>query len=245
MIVVDDRIGSAEIAPLLRLLQVPCSVERLEAADFAFDGEGYRGRCSVGVERKKLRELLQSIESGRFEGDQLPKMLQHYGDQCWLLVEGVWRPHPQSGVLEEAVRGGWREVMFGTRGWAYCQLDNFLTSLQARCRVKVKQSHSPEHTAHVVKGLWQWYQKPWEAHKTGLVIYSPPPPAALWFKPTLVRRVAKELDGIGWHRSGAVDSRFGSVLDMVVAPEGEWEHIPGIGKGIASRVVRQLLGQEK
>jgi len=242
-VVVDDRIGSGEIAPILRGLSVPVRLDRLEAADFAFEGQGPKGSCMVGIERKRLRDLIQCIHSGRFEGEQLPKMAQTYA-QCWLIVEGIWRPNPQSGVLEEATGGGWREVLLAGKGMAYCQIDNFLTSLQARAHLLVKFSQNAETTAHIVKGMWNWYRKPWSQHKAGLVLYQPPPPAALWVKPSLVRKVAAQLEGIGWEKSIAVAQRFRSVLDMVVATEGDWRQIPGIGKQLARRAVDQLLGRD-
>lgn len=239
VVAVDDRMGSGEVAPILRGLRVPVEVKRLESADFAFEGQGPHGACMVGVERKKVRELLQCIETGRFEGDQLPKMIQAY-EHCWLIVEGIWRPNPQSGVLEMGVSGGWQEILTNRKGYAYCQLDNFLTSLQSRVHLMVKQTASVEETAHVVKGLWGWYRKPWDQHKSGLVIYTPPPPAAMFLKPNVVRRVAAQLEGIGWEKSAAVAARFGTVLDMVVATEAEWQAIPGIGKTLAVRAIKQL-----
>ena len=169
----------------------------------------------------------------------MPKMVRTY-EHCWLILEGVWRPNPQSGVLEEGVSGGWREVRLGSKGFAYCQLDNFLTSLQSRVHLMVKYAGSVEGTAHLVKGMWNWYRKPWDSHKSGLVIYTPPPPAAMFFKPNLVRRVAAQLEGIGWEKSAAVAARFGTVLDMVVATDREWQTSPGIGKGLATKAVVQL-----
>jgi hypothetical protein len=219
-------------------------MERMDSADFAFEGQGPHGSMLIGVERKKVKELIQSIESGRFEGDQLPKMLKTY-EQSWLIVEGVWRPNPQSGVLEEMAGGGWRDMMFGRKGFAFCQLDNFLTSLQARVHLMVKYASTVTDTAHTVKGMWQWYRKPWSSHKSGLVIYTPPPPAALFLAPGLVRRVANQLEGIGWEKSAAVAARFETVLDMVVATEKDWASIPGIGKVLAQRAVRQLVEGEK
>ena len=82
---VDDRMGSGEVAPILRGLHVPVKVERMDSADFAFEGNGPKGRCLVGIERKKVKELIQSIESGRFEGEQLPKMVKTQQD--WLTLE--------------------------------------------------------------------------------------------------------------------------------------------------------------
>lgn len=245
MVTVDDRKGSGEVAPILRGLGVPVKVERVDSADFVFEGHGRKGSCQVGVERKRVRELLGDLDQGRFEGEQLPKMLQTYDEHCWLVVEGVWRPNPQSGVLEEGTHGGWREVLLGSRGFAFCQLDNYLTSLQARVHLRVKYTGTVEETAHVVKGLWQWYRKPWDQHRTGLVIYEPPSPTALWIKPSLVRKVANQLEGIGWEKSGAVGAKFATVLDMVVAGEKEWQTIPGIGKGLAQKAVRQLTGAKE
>jgi ERCC4-type nuclease len=242
-VMVDDRTGSGEVAPILRGLNVPVKVERMDSADFAFEGSGPHGSMLVGIERKKVKELIQSIETGRFEGDQLPKMLKTY-EQSWLIVEGVWRPNPQSGVLEEWVGGGWRDMMSGRKGFAFCQLDNFLTSLQARVHLMLKYTSTVTDTAHTVKGMWQWYRKPWGQHKSGLVIYTPPPPAALFLKPNLVRRWANSLDGIGWEKSAAVAAKFQTGLDLAVAQEQEWITIPGIGKGLAVRAVRQILGQE-
>ena len=57
-----------------------------------------------------------------------------------------------------------------------------------------------------------------------------------------MRMVAKELPGIGWGRSQDVDKAFRSVREMVAADEKTWLGIPGIGKGIAGKVVRALRG---
>ena len=58
--------------------------------------------------------------------------------------------------------------------------------------------------------------------------------------PNLVRRVAAQLEGIGWEKSAAVATRFATVLDMVVATEKEWQAVPGVGKTLAARAVQQL-----
>ena len=59
-------------------------------------------------------------------------------------------------------------------------------------------------------------------------------------QPSLMRRVAKELPGIGWERSLVVEAKWDSVRDMVNAPVEEWLELDGIGKGIASRVQEEL-----
>ena len=54
--------------------------------------------------------------------------------------------------------------------------------------------------------------------------------------PSLLRRVAKELPGIGWERSLLVESHWKSIRDMVNATPEEWTQIDGIGKGISKRI---------
>ena len=59
----------------------------------------------------------------------------------------------------------------------------------------------------------------------------------------LLHRVAGELPGIGFNRAKDVAKHFGSLIEMVLASEKEWRKIDGIGKGIASKVVKELQGR--
>ena len=58
MILIDSRIGSAELAPLISTPNILC---QLEFADFTFSGNGPAGQVAVGVERKTIMDLLQSM----------------------------------------------------------------------------------------------------------------------------------------------------------------------------------------
>ncbi|KKK85044.1 hypothetical protein LCGC14_2777270, partial [marine sediment metagenome] len=66
--------------------------------------------------------------------------------------------------------------------------------------------------------------------------------AASIIKPTLVRRIANELPGIGWERSVAVAAKFSSVAAMMSATQKDWTEIEGIGSKIAKEVKRALSG---
>ena len=82
MILVDDRIGAVEIAPLLGSPNVTC---RLEFADFAWSGNGPDGQVDIGVERKSLLDLLASMTTGRLSGHQMVGLTAQY-DWVYLLV---------------------------------------------------------------------------------------------------------------------------------------------------------------
>ncbi len=57
----------------------------------------------------------------------------------------------------------------------------------------------------------------------------------------MLRRVAKELPGIGWERSLAVEKHFVSVLAMMLAKSPEWEKVDGIGKTLAQKIVKAII----
>lgn len=239
-VVVDNREGSMDLLPHLRSAGLEAEPGRLEFGDLFFTGSGPRGVVRVGVEVKKLRDLLNSMRSGRLMGHQLPGMSQHY-DFVFLLVEGVWREGDQ-GMLEEPVRGGWREVRLGTSGFLWREVEGFLNTAELVCGVRVRRSQRIQETAAVVKALHHWFGKEWREHGSHRVIYSPPPDQVMLYNPSVVRRVAKELPGVGWDRSGAIESRYKSVVDLCCASWKELAQIPGIGEVTAKRVVRALNG---
>src|SRR5574341_1238250 len=111
MILLDDRAGSKDLAPFMPK-SVPFTLTRLEYGDVAFSGRGPSGVCTVGVEIKKIPDLVDCIYSGRFAGHQLPGMLDTY-DYCYLLVEGATRAG-KLGTLEYRRAGGkWAEPYGG------------------------------------------------------------------------------------------------------------------------------------
>jgi ERCC4-type nuclease len=124
-------------------------------------------------------------------------------------------------------------------------LHGFLLTLQVKLGVKVMQTGTLHQTISWLLALNHWWtQKEWEDHRAHLA-FDNSAALALISRPSLVRRVAKELPGIGWGRSGAVARHFRSVVDMVCAPQKEWEDIDGIGKTTASKVVKHLEGDER
>ena len=225
---------------------------RLEFGDMAFMG---RGPCDmpvmIGVERKALSDLANSMVSGRFSGHQLPGLQNSYSS-VYLIVEGLWRPNSNDGILEEYRRGEWRALEYGNRRFMAKEIYGFLNSLSLRVGVNVWRTGTKQETVAVVMALRHWWvDKKWEDHKSHAGLH-----VGRWgmeegeggvefelgvSKPSLARRVAKELPGIGWKRSRYVAKGFGdSTWEMIMAGEEEWGRIKGIGKKVAERVVRAI-----
>ena len=243
MILIDDRIGSKELAPLFPA-DIPSTVLRLDAADIAFPGNGPYGPVMVGIERKRISDLIQSMQGCRLSGRQIPEMLKHY-QYMYLFVEGIYREGPDGQV--QVRRGEW---------WAdsrpscnYEGLEGYLTSLENLARVRVRKLASPKQTVSTACQLWAWYQKEWTDHNS-LNQFNPSPEGDFLLltpgqEPSLVARVAKELPGIGWKRAGKVGEKWRTVMDMVCAERRDWEEVEGVGRVLARRVWESLRGKEK
>jgi ERCC4-type nuclease len=253
-ILLDRRKGSGELQGLFSQHGATVRLSDLDAGDIAFEGLGPSGLCLIGIERKALADMLDSIQNGRYSGIQLPKLLRDY-DYRYLFVEGVWRSGPD-GLLEvlSGARAEWAKWMPLKRGRArtplHSALDNWLSSQELRTPVKVKRTCSPEDTVATVLNLWHlWNDEVWAAHHSHLSFYEPEPQDGYGhiYRPGLVRRVAKELEGVGWKRSSLVAGKFRSVREMALADVRDWvikgtKAVSGIGPKLAKSIHDELGG---
>ena len=212
----------------------------LEYGDAMWVGKGPKGDVDIGVERKTINDLINSIATGRLGGHQLPGMLEAYY-KSYLIVEGGWREH-RSGEIEVLGKRGWHRLDRGNRKFYYMGLWAFLNTWQVMTGVIVRTTVDMVGTARVIEGLWKWWQKDWEKHESIMQLYKKGPPTAVLRigQPSLLRRIAAELPGIGWGRSLAVEKKFGSVEEMIMASEENWREIEGIGK-ITARNVWEVM----
>lgn len=238
MLSVDRRVGSEELAAPLK--RMGCKVQRplplLECGDIAWDGHGPDGLVHVGVERKKLTEILACFGDSRFVSRQLPKLLETY-DVAWLLIEGVY------GVE----RDGRMKLghTFGPRkAHSYDAFAGFLLTLQQKAGLRVVRTSSFTETVQWLHAAYRWWQKPWEAHHSAYALdtvrvpYDPEITAA----PSVTRLVAAQLPGIGWAKSEAVVKHFTSVRAMSECGWREWAKVEGVGEVMARRIVAALRG---
>lgn len=242
-ITIDPRQGSGELKPMLDALGMRTELSELPAGDFAFDGDGPRGISRIGIERKRLTDLLQCMRDARLVGKQLPRMIELY-DIRYLMVEGLTRANPATGILEEGIHlynnrkpVWWRDALLGRQRFLFADYDKYIASLEW-APVRVRRTVSPEDTCRQVAALWSYYNdKRWDQHKSlGALYYAPMPSIAFTSKEDMVRQVAAALPMIGPERSLACSLKWRTVWDMMSAPAGEWETLPGVGPGIAGRV---------
>lgn len=239
---VDGAIGSHELCPHLIAAGNPARITPLEFGDFVWEGEGPGGTVHCAIERKNIADMLNSLTTGRFSGHQLPGLIRTY-DYCWLFLEGEFRSG-EYGTLEYLHKDRWQSQQAGMRPMLYRDFRSYLTSLEVCTKLKVRCTKSPSDTVEQIGSLFRWWQKPWKDHKSFQGFHTTSPEYVDLEKPSFMRRVVKEIDGIGWDKSYAVEREFGNVMVMVMASEKEWMAVDGIGKKLATNAVKQLRGEK-
>ncbi len=239
MIYIDDREGSKELEPLI----AESMVVRLEYGDACITGWGPEGEVDVGIERKRIGDLVNSISTGRLSGHQVPGMLEMYY-RSYLIVEGWWKENACDGELLVRRGKNWGKLDRGGRRFSAQGIWNYLNSIEMMGGVIVRQTRDIRDTAYLIKTIHTWWQKPWDGHSAHLQMHKQgPTTAGMGIKrPTLLRRIAAELPGIGWLRSISVEREFGTVENLMLANVDDLLRIEGIGKVTAKAVYEALHG---
>lgn len=247
MILVDyrekpGRREKSEIVDLIRRFGVKAETADLPFGDFAFEGYDSKGSIAVGVERKRLHDMLQCVEDRRYNSHQRIGMLQLY-DESWLLLEGVWRPHDPKGLLMEGNdRGQYWECRPGGRATLYAKLRRYLFSI-SRSGVEVMYTRDVIHSAYDVCELYHYYSK---RDHVSLISKQKMNIPSLNGRPSLCRRWAEELDGVGPKKADLAVQLFKNIpARLADSEELEWLGIPGIGPATAMDIVRQITGGKR
>lgn len=259
MIIVDTSIGSRELMDKIRALGYPCDRQKMPFSDAYFEGYGPEGLVGIGIERKRIQDMLDCIDSGRFTGHQRVGMKQ----TCrfsFLILEGYWKPNPHTGMLLEGRYGKdgkffWSEDRpNGMRPVPYAKLRRYLISLGLG-GVIVSYTRDVDHTAYDICEIYQWFQKSWRKHTALLAMHLGAPweyaneesrslmsLPVLAGKPPLVRRWAKELSGIGVKLSEDAARVFNTPLKLATGDESQWLKVPGVGIKTATDIVQEIMG---
>lgn len=253
MILVDDRTGSKEFLNPLRHLGAQASIDRLDAADFCFQGNGPDGPVVIGVERKTVSDLIDSMRGNRLSGHQV-RLLSSCYDLQFLIVEGQFRPNAESHMLETRSKD-WGQWYTGYgKPIHYGEIASYLIGLDAN-GIFVTRTASEFETSAWIVWLYKYYQKEWSEHKSLRSIYAPPPsrPAGkmTWEEPTLVTKMVAQITGMD-QKAWAVGKKFRTPREMILADESEWlmagppkngRKQTIIGKVLAGKIQEQLNGQ--
>ncbi|MFW9899869.1 MAG: ERCC4 domain-containing protein [Candidatus Thorarchaeota archaeon] len=235
MIIIDNRTGSKEL--LKYFPKNTAQLDNLDFGDFIFFGNGPTGIVSVAIERKVMSDLISSMTSGRLVGHQLPGLLSTY-NYIWIIIEGIWRTSPTDGLVQMYTHTGWQDYKFDHRFHKTSHIIKYLLTLSIMGNVRIWFTTSPKETVQFITSLYSWWtDKEYDEHRALMQEHEP---EISFVKPTLLKRVAKELDGIGRKKAGLINNKFGSVLEMCMASEDDWREIPGIGKKLACKIVESL-----
>jgi ERCC4-type nuclease len=252
VLLLDDRTGSVDLAPHLLRLGIKARTTRLKFGDAAFHGHGPGEEdLVIGVERKRLTDMLQSMRGHRLSGYQLPGMLETY-HVSYLIIEGIWKVG-SSGAIEVPSRrgGGWEPVSLGSSGqlFLYKELDKHVMSLENIAEVVVRRTSSPMETAMVLADATDWWSEPWKSHKSVYAAYIKEAQAGsrggrveMYRRvPGIVWKMAAQLPKID-QKGELVEKRFKTPLEMCQATVPMWQEISGIGRKTAENAVQILQG---
>lgn len=211
----------------------------------------------IGVERKKVLEALDCIDTGRLGGFQLPKMRNMYGFR-FVVIEGVWRPNYLLGTIEREVSKSngdvfWTSDLPGGKRVAYHKLRRYLFSL-TMAGAHVLLTRDVGHTAYDICELYHWFQKAWNKHTSMNTLYT----GHSWdtqvkqseelvmiptidHRPSLTRLWAAGIEGIGVKMSADAERVFKTPRELANADESDWMNVPGIGLKTASGIVKQIV----
>jgi len=236
----DSRVGSVE---LTRHLKVAHEVTQLKFGDIAFTGWGPEGEVwSIGIERKALRDLANSIQSGRLSGHQLIGLLDWY-HVVYVVVEGTYRV--RNNVIEIPEGRHWRPLqgkLNPGHTFGYVEIANYLNTLAVITGVKIWFTESLEATATWVRHTYFWWQKRFEEHKAHLnFVIGPQMPRRMRLtRPTIEQCMFKELPGVGWEKASELVKAFPTIEELMAAGPKDLIKVPGIGKVLANSIYQQL-----
>jgi len=237
---VDDRVGSKDLYPALK--KHGARMVRLESADVMFTGRGPEDvPVAVGVERKRITDLIDSMETGRLVDHQIPLMLDNH-EFNYVLIEGLWRSQPKTGELEYLSAGKWKTMHFRKRKFLAKSVHNFLNTLSLRTGVFLVSTPSKAETIQWLLAVYDWWNvKAWDQHRSHLKILDR---TGLCFsgRPSVVRRMANCLPGIGDDKAIKVAQKFRTPYEMATASIEDWTTIDGIGETIAEKATKALWG---
>lgn len=241
MILIDYRTGSKELAPYVHTKH---EITTLEYGDASFVGMGDNEPTFVCIERKAIGDLVQSMASGRLSGHQLIGMLEQY-THIYLLVEGIWRPNPKSGVLEKLRGKKWVPVHHGSRKYMARDIYNYINTLAVMCNVIPVFTASIQQSGYWMDCTHAWWMKEWKDHKSHLKFHRQDVMpkkrrAVLLRRPTSFERIISGVSGVGFDTATLLQKHFHTPMELALATEEQLLSVKGIGKKIAKMIIKEL-----
>jgi ERCC4-type nuclease len=251
MITVDFRQGSHDLVEPLRRTGIEVyeteTPDEMPFGDIAFEGRGEKGkRVQVGIEFKKIEELVGSLRTGRLQGHQAPGMQDAY-DFRYLLIEGELLYDKRGRLLR---RVGKRDFRPMGGGMGVGEFLKRLFVLHLRWGLNPLWARTRRDSLMLIEMLYRtWTDQDLDEHKSHLGIYQPPHIVPLSpFRQTVS---SASFPGISIRKSLAVEKAFkGSLRRAVNAPTEEWAEIEvldkkGAKKRLGTKIAAKITDQIK
>lgn len=238
MLLVDYRSGSKELIEPLRKAGLKVGEEDLNSGDIAFIGRGEKGEpVWVGIEFKKLGELMQSFRSGRLQGHQLLKMQEDFRYN-YLFIEGALRFNEHGRLMQRRGAREWR-TMPGS--FSVGELLKRLFSLHITTGMNWMMFDTRANTLKGIETLYRsWTDKDMDQHKSQIAMYDPPPLVPI----SEQRQLLAKLPGISTAFSKGAVTRFGSVRNAINAPAKQWAEVVATDDKGKARRLGDAAGQK-
>ena len=204
--------------------------------DFTFNGLWHEGEIvSICGDRKKFPDLVSCIGDNRHL-DQVRAAREAGFDFIFVVLEAEWRDKDGQAQYK---RRGWTDAGIET-----ARVHAYLLQLQYYGGVDVFQTKNKQETVRLVLNMEKMFSQAPEDHSS-LGFYSPPPPlVSLYGKPSFMRRMLKELPGVGWELSARIETRAvgkgDEMKDVFRWTREDWEMVDGIGQGLSSQIMEAL-----
>ena len=228
-ILIDSRVGSHDLVKPLQATGLPVEEVVLPFADVAFQGKGPNGTIlDIGIELKRLGDLVVSLRSGRLAGHQLPGLREAF-DYYWLVVEGYWHVNLKGQLVEKHQRG-WHPLL---GNMSASEMEKQVLTLELCGGFHVRFTNTRADTLHFIRSLYRWWSdKSLEKHQSHLMVHTPP---------TLVpvsdeRAFYMRLPGVGLKASLAVERHFASPRRALTAGIADWAAIETASDGKTRRL---------
>lgn len=255
MLIVDRR---EDTLGLFKPFDVEVESAELDSADYCFIGNGADADrpLLIGIERKKIRDLINSMRDRRLSGSQAPDMAMTY-DRRYLVIEGIWGTG-KTGAIEELCGREWRSLTGSKRAPVLArEVDSFLSSMEEFFGFNIWKTRNAWETVAWIVSKYKYWSKPYADHHTHEQIYAPVPDGAgrrmrfvsleeqirreLGEAGVLCWRMAAQIPGID-RRAEAVAREFKHSGKLHEATVKELMRVEGIGKIIAKRAVELMNG---
>jgi ERCC4-type nuclease len=246
MLLIDGRVGSKDLLEPLRSLGLAAELVQLTYGDIAFES---KDGLNIGIERKRLSDLIGSLRDGRLSGHQLPGLIKAY-DYTWLIVEGEYKVNRAGQVVEMSWHG--RKKMWAPipGGMYAAEMEGRLLTLELCGGLHVRFTRDRDDTCRFLSHLYHWWvDRALDQHTSHLTEHT-----AHGFIPLSSFRTAiKQWPGVGLRVSLAAEEKFrGSVRRAANATIDDWATITTsdkhgkarrFGSKNAERVVQFLKGE--